>query len=183
MPCAVAVLTEVPLTSADAQSALDCLGLSVLDPDDPVAQMPVHVLVPARRGTSLIRDSLAELPEGSLEQQWRDLTTCGEASPASPAGGMDAEAVLAAASGAFRAVGCRVEGEVSDGDVLQRVDQLLEECALQTVVVRTCPRSLPRDFADSWAHHLEDRLGATVLHLDPATTVPAFDSTGAVICD
>lgn len=166
MPTSFIVLSEVPLETSDARTALEYLAI---DPAAEDEQVIVHAVVPADTQRSLIAQVIDSLGIGDLAGAWDAVTERARRRNADSARTMEASGVLATVEDAFTAVGCEVSGSVAEDDPLPAVRELLEDASTQTVVVYSDPQLLEETFAQDWAHRVEDRLDATVLHLYPGS--------------
>ncbi|GAB2550239.1 hypothetical protein [Brachybacterium huguangmaarense] len=168
------VLSEVPIGTADAATALTYLGLAPAEVDEGEAPVPaedilVRVVVPRDTERSLVAEIVDSLGVADLAAAWSALTERlgGERTDARAT--VDAEGVLAAVTDAFRREGCTVEGMLSEDDPLPVLRELLETVESPAVVVYSDPQLLEETFALDWAHKVEDSLQATVLHLYPGS--------------
>lgn len=166
------VLSEVPIDTSDAMTALGYLGFGPEDesPEEAPAQpLRVRVVVPRDTERSLVAEVIDALGMADLRSAWEAIAERARRERTDVTAHADAQAVLATVIDAFERVGCRAEGSLTEDDPLPAVQQLLDDCQTQAVVVFSDPQLLEETFAQDWAHKVEDELHATVLHLYPGS--------------
>ncbi|EYT48585.1 hypothetical protein M3C58_04800 [Brachybacterium muris] len=177
MSSSFVVLSEVRIAPADAMRALEYLGLGpgaqpADGPDDTGTTgdpgvLRATVVVPEKLSRPMMVEVIDRLGLLDLQGAWDAVAERLHPESSERA---TAPEVLASVTKAFTAAGCAVEGQVAADAPLQVVsDHLADGCETQTVVVFSDPQLLEETFAQDWAHHLEDHLSATVLHLYPGT--------------
>ena len=168
------VLSEVPVSTSDAMTALRYLGLDPAEQEEADAASPdapaVRVLVPRDAHRSLVAEVIDALGLIDLRGAWEAVAVRARHERAEHAA-RHAQEALEATTASFRKVGCTVEGTLCDGDPLEAVQGLLDDCSSQAVVVFSDPQLFEETFAQDWAHRVEDHLHATVLHLYPGSTM------------
>lgn len=157
------VLSDCPITAADAMTALTIIGA---DPRETADPLHVSVVVPPAASGGLIGETVRRLGPSEFRLQFHQQLTALESacSPAPP------ETVLESVVAAFDAVGCSVSDQRQSPDPIDECGVCVDGCAAQTIIAFTTDAVRDDEFADEWANLMADRAGASVVHLYPAPT-------------
>jgi hypothetical protein len=147
----IVVLTEEPLTAADAER------LTSLHADESVRY---RVLVPADVERNLLADVLDHLSLFQLREAWE--AARGEEEPTRAEAAVALKESVAALIGA----GVPAEGTVIEGDpVAELQKEVAADGGIQEVMVITRPQLVEDTFHRDWASRAREVLGVPVLHV------------------
>lgn len=164
------VVADCTIDSIDALNALTFLGIDPRDGGRPSARLRVH----SSRTRNLVLDTVDVLGLSDFADRFpQEMALLRGAEHGREQA--EPEEILSSLTRAFTAAGCDVvDGCVTDRP-LSACSADVSECSSMTIVAFTQPIVRDHEFADEWAHTVEDAVEATFLHLypTPAGAAPA----------